>query len=114
MDQDNDYSVGTGAFWAGALIGAGVALLLAPQSGAETRGMLRDYAGRAKDELKQRGKEAKSTLDSALERGKEAFDSAKERGKEALDSAKDRGKDFYGSGKEAIRDAGKDVLRNRG
>ena len=103
MDQDNDYSVGTAAFLAGALIGAGVALLLAPQSGAETRGMLRDYAGRAKDELKQRGKEAKSTLDSAMERGKEAFDSAKE-----------RGKDFYGSGKEAIRDAGKDVLRNRG
>lgn len=103
MNQDNDYSVGTAAFLAGALIGAGVALLLAPQSGAETRGMLRDYAGRAKDELKQRGKEAKSTLDSAMERGKEAFDSAKE-----------RGKDFYGSGKEAIRDAGKDVLRNRG
>ena len=103
MDQDNDYSVGTAAFLAGALIGAGVALLLAPQSGAETRGMLRDYAGRAKDELKQRGKEAKSTLDSAMERGKEAFDSAKE-----------RGKDFYGSGKEAIRDAGKDVQRNRG
>jgi gas vesicle protein len=103
MDQDNDYSVGTAAFLAGALIGAGVALLLAPQSGAETRGMLRDYAGRAKDELKQRGKEAKSTLDNAMERGKEAFE-----------SAKDRGKDFYGSGKEAVRDAGKDVMRNRG
>jgi gas vesicle protein len=103
MNQDNDYSVGTAAFLAGALIGAGVALLLAPQSGAETRGMLRDYAGRAKDELKQRGQEVKSTLDSAMERGKEAFESAKE-----------RGKDFYGSGKDAIRDAGKDVMRNRG
>ena len=103
MYQDNDYSVGTAAFLAGALIGAGVALLLAPQSGAETRGMLRDYAGRAKDELKQRGQEVKSTLDSAMERGKEAFE-----------SAKDRGKDFYGSGKEAVRDAGKDVMRNRG
>jgi len=103
MHQDKDYSVGTGAFLAGALIGAGVALLLAPQSGAETRGMLRDYAGRAKDELKERGKEAKTTLDNAMERGKQAFESAKEQGKE-----------FYGSGKEAIRDAGKDVLRNRG
>ena len=103
MDQDNDYSVGTAAFLAGALIGAGVALLLAPQSGAETRGMLRDYAGRAKDELRERGKEAKTTLDNAMERGKQAFESAKE-----------QGKDFYGSGKEAIRDAGKDVMRNRG
>jgi len=103
MDQDNDYSVGTAAFLAGALIGAGVALLLAPQSGAETRGMLRDYAGRAKDELRERGKEAKATLDNAMERGKQAFESVKE-----------QGKDFYGSGKEAIRDAGKDVMRNRG
>ena len=103
MHQDNDYSVGTVAFFAGALIGAGVALLLAPQSGAKTRGMLRDYAGRAKDELRERGKEAKTTLDNAMERGKQAFESAKE-----------QGKDFYGSGKEAIRDAGKDVLRNRG
>jgi gas vesicle protein len=102
MYQDNDYSVGTAAFLAGALIGAGVALLLAPQSGAETRGMLRDYAGRAKDELRERGKEAKTTLDNAMERGKQAFESAKEQGKE-----------LYGSGKEAIRDAGKDVLRNR-
>ena len=103
MDQDNDYSVGTAAFLAGALIGAGVALLLAPQSGAETRSMLRDYAGRAKDELRERGKEAKATLDNAMERGKQAFESVKE-----------QGKDFYGSGKEAIRDAGKDVMRNRG
>ncbi|MEP6601285.1 MAG: YtxH domain-containing protein [Nitrospirota bacterium] len=103
MDQGNDYSIGMGAFLAGVLIGAGVALLLAPQSGAETRGMLRDYAGRAKDELKQRGQEVKSTLDRAMESGKEAFESAKE-----------RGKDFYGSGKEAIRDAGKDVMKNRG
>ena len=103
MYQDNDYSVGTAAFFAGALIGAGVALLLAPQSGAETRGMLRDYAGRAKDELRERGKEAKTTLDNAMERGKQAFESAKE-----------QGQDFYGSGKEAIRDAGKDALRNRG
>src|SRR5437588_12236441 len=94
MHQDNDYAVGTAAFLAGALIGAGVALLLAPQSGAETRGMLRDYAGRAKDELKQRGQKVKSTLDSAMERGKEAFEATKE-----------RGKDMYSSGREAIREA---------
>src|SRR5207247_9615636 len=93
MHQDNDYSVGTAAFLAGALIGAGVALLLAPQSGAETRGMLRGYAGRAKDELKQRGQQVKSTLDKAMERGKEAFESGKE-----------RGQDWYGSRQEAAGD----------
>ena len=38
------------AFVAGAFIGAGIALLLAPQSGSELRSSLRDYASRAKDE----------------------------------------------------------------
>ena len=102
MNEGADYSVGTAAFVAGALIGAGIALLLAPQSGAETRNMLRDYAGRAKDEVEKRSKEAKATLDTAVERGKQAYESVKERGREA-----------YDSGKETFREAGKDPLRNR-
>ena len=52
------------AFMAGALIGAGVALLLAPQSGTELRSSLRDYASKAKDEL-----------DEATEQGRAAWDS---------------------------------------
>lgn len=39
------------AFLTGALIGAGVALLFAPQPGTERRGKLRGYANRAKDDL---------------------------------------------------------------
>jgi gas vesicle protein len=38
------------AFITGALVGAGVALLLAPQSGTKSREFLRDYAARMKDE----------------------------------------------------------------
>ena len=102
MNEGPDYSAGTAAFVAGALIGAGVALLLAPQSGIQTRNLLRDYAGRAKEELEKRGKEAKATLDTAVERGKQAYESVKERGREA-----------YDSGKEAFREAGRDALRNR-
>lgn len=74
-------------FIAGALLGAGVALLLAPQSGSQTRGLLRDYASRAKDEL-----------DNAIEQGAEAWDSAKERGQE-----------FVEKGKESLREAGRQV-----
>jgi gas vesicle protein len=98
MSENNQYSVGTVAFLAGALIGAGIGLLLAPQSGAETRNMLRDYAGRTRDELLERGKDAKATFDSALERGKEAFETARERGKEA-----------YETGREALRESGKEL-----
>ena len=47
MHESGNFS----AFIAGALLGAGVALLLAPQSGSQMRGLLRDYASRAKEEL---------------------------------------------------------------
>ena len=102
MNQGNDYFIGIAAFFAGALIGAGVALLLAPQSGEETRNMLRDYAGRANDELRDRARDAKATLENAVERGKEAFETVKE-----------RGKDFYESGRDTVRDAGKEAVKNR-
>ena len=102
MGECNHYSLGTGAFLAGAVIGAGIALLLAPQSGAETRDMLREYAEKAKDDIKERGQGAKATFNTAMERGKAAFESAKERGKETLETAKD-----------AVRDAGGDAMRNR-
>lgn len=70
------------AFVAGALIGAGVAMLLAPQQGTELRGRLRDYANRAKDEL--------------LDMGQEAWDTAVAQGME-----------YYKKGEEAVRDVGR-------
>jgi len=70
------------AFLAGALIGAGVAMLLAPQQGLELRGRLRDYANRAKDEL--------------LDMGQEAWDTAVE-----------GGTGYYKKGEEAVRDVGR-------
>ena len=86
------------AFLAGAIIGAGAALLLAPQTGAQTRIQLREYAQRAEDEVRERMgdvrekmKEAKTTLDSALEQGKQFIQDKKsvltaayEAGKEAM------------------------------
>jgi len=96
MAKTHDYSVSPLAFLAGALIGAGIALLLAPYSGEETRSKLREYAGRAKDDLIERGREAKATFDKAVERGRETFDSAKERGKQA-----------YEAGMGAVREGGR-------
>ncbi|WHZ29788.1 MAG: hypothetical protein OJF51_004590 [Nitrospira sp.] len=69
------------AFVAGALIGAGVAMLLTPQQGTELRGRLRDYANRAKNDL----------LDM---------------GQEAWDTAVGRRTEYYKKGEEAVRDAG--------
>ena len=88
----NEESSNWSAFIAGAFIGAGVALLLAPQSGSELRSSLREYASRAKDEL-----------DEATEQGRAVWDSAMERGQEYMQ----RGQEYVESGKQALRNAGR-------
>ena len=91
--EDNGYSAGAVAFafLAGAIIGAGAALLLAPQSGAETRAMIKGYAKKAEEEVLERAKEAKATMDTAIEQGKQFINEKKsvltaafEAGKEAM------------------------------
>ncbi len=72
-------------FFVGAVVGAGIALLLAPQSGAQMRGLLRDWAARAQD----------------------GFDGAVDRGVEVMDSAIDRGHDFVEKGKRSLRETGR-------
>jgi len=91
--EDNGYSAGAVAFafLAGAIIGAGAALLLAPQSGAETRTMLKSYAKKAEEEALEKAQEAKQTFEKAIEQGKQFINEKKtvltaafEAGKEAM------------------------------
>lgn len=60
----------------GALVGAGLALLLAPQSGAETRRDLAHRARRLADETRDRYDEAKRRLRRAREHRQHATDEA--------------------------------------
>ena len=94
--------MGWSAFVAGALIGAGVALLFAPQTGTELRGMLRSYATRAKNEAMERGKAA---WDQAVERGKEYY----EQGQEAIQEAGRTAREYAQTGKEAMRGEGRET-----
>lgn len=123
-DSDYESSAGWSAFLAGAFIGAGVALLLAPQTGSELRGMLRNYASRAKDDLMDRGREA---WDTAVDRGKDYMEAGRETvreagrtardymetGKEAMRSGMETGKEAIKSGKESIKDAAREATTNR-
>ena len=74
------------AFILGAVSGAAVALLYAPQSGRETREMLGEKANEARAraaEAATRGREAlnqgRETLTTAIERGREAYQQARAR-----------------------------------
>jgi gas vesicle protein len=78
-DESEKYLSALVGFGVGALVGAGLALLLAPKSGSQTRDLLRGYIGQAKDEIYTRGRDAKATLDSVIERGKAAYEGGKAR-----------------------------------
>ena len=99
LNENNGFGAGSLilSFFAGGLVGAGVALLVAPKSGKETREQLKEMAdefkGKAEgyiEEMKEqvstvveKGKdileEQKSLLVSAVEAGKEAFEKEKEK-----------------------------------
>ncbi len=95
--EDNGYSAGAVgfAFLAGAVIGVGAALLLAPQSGAETRKLLQTYAEKAEQEMLEKAKEAKATLDTAIGQGRQFINEKKS----ALAAAFEAGKDAVKHGR---------------
>jgi gas vesicle protein len=109
MESSGRYGSGNlPAFISGALVGAGFALLFAPQAGSRTRRLLRDYAARAKDEF-----------DDAVDRGGEAWDQATERGQEFVEKGKEslretarQAKGFAAAGRTAINNT-KDKLASQ-
>ena len=91
-EEGNGDAAGWSAFLAGALIGGGVALLLAPQSGTELRGMLSNYANREKEDL--------------LEKAEEVYDKGEEVVRETGRSAKEFAEQGAQQGQKAMKDAG--------
>ena len=101
-DYHGSACAGWSAFLAGAFVGAGLALVLAPQTGAELRGVLRNYAARTRDEMLERGREA---WDTAVERGKGDM----ERGQEILQDAGRSAREHVESGREKMKEAGSEA-----
>lgn len=58
------------SFFLGGLIGAGVALLVAPMAGKETREQLKGFAGSVKEKADDYYDQIKETVTSTLENGK--------------------------------------------
>jgi len=68
----------------GMTIGAALAVLFAPESGAKTRRRLRKYARRTAEDLWEEGRDA---METAADRGKEYLEAGKEKAKEAVQTA---------------------------
>lgn len=78
MSDNNDF----GAFFAGlivgGLVGAAVALLMAPQSGEETRTLIRDRGIELKDRAVEYSQDARARAAAALEEARARADQALE------------------------------------
>ena len=70
-DNDGDLGSFVAGFLIGGLIGAGVALLLAPQSGEETREMLRERGIELKSRAEEAATEFRSKAETYMEEGRE-------------------------------------------
>ncbi len=99
MNSDGRYSAGSVAlaFLLGGAVGAGLAILLTPRSGPETRERIREQAFAAKDEAKRVADEVKEKAEELLEKSKEyveekkaILESALEAGKEAMEREKEK------------------------
>ena len=77
-----------GSFCLGALVGAGLALLFAPQSGEETQEEIRIRAQKLRAVAEERMREAQLTLEDRLENVKEGVESRVELVRDAVESGR--------------------------
>lgn len=91
MDEYSESTTGLMLFLLGAAIGAGVALLFAPEQGTRTRERLREMASGAADQTR-------TAMGSAIDNVK----GMAERGREYLQSKKEQLNTAYESGREAV------------
>jgi gas vesicle protein len=73
----------------GALLGVAAAILLAPQSGSDTRQDLSDLSGKVKDRADEMINELKQNLDELNQKSRELVDTAKDRVEAALQAGRE-------------------------
>lgn len=79
------------AFLLGGVVGAGIALLMAPKPGQETREQLKKLADEAKEKAEAYIEDVKSKASTVVEKGKELL----EKEKTVISAAIDAGKEAY-------------------
>ena len=105
--EERDGSSGLSAFLLGAAIGAGLALIFAPQSGVETRRTIRRSAEKAQEATKRAGVKVTDSLSQAKADIESRLDSAKS----TLDLKKTQVSRAVDAGREAARTAREDLER---
>ena len=103
--SDRSESGNLAGVFAGALVGVGIALLFAPQAGAQLRRFLRDSAACARGEVNDVVDRSTEVVDSAVAHGQEVV----EKGKQSLRETGRQAKEFAMAGGKAFNET-KDEL----
>jgi len=100
MNDERGFSAGSVilAFVLGGIVGAGAALLTAPQSGRETREKIKEFADETRKKATEYAGQVKDKVSSVVEDGKHFV----EEKKSLISSAIDAGKDAYSKEKEKL------------
>lgn len=113
-DQDSEFGAFMSGLLIGGLVGAAIALLLAPQSGEETRTLIReksielkDRAAETADDVRAR---AESTAMEARMRAEEFAQQARSRAEDLSHQAREKAEDLKMRGQAAI-EAGKQAMQ---
>jgi gas vesicle protein len=93
------------SFFLGGLVGAGVALLLAPKAGSETRQKIKELAEEVKEKAGGYYEQARDKASSAVEVGKDFVEKNKSLVTSAIDGGIEKGKEFVDKKKTLITTA---------
>ncbi len=105
-------SSGIGSFLWGAVIGAGVALLLAPRTGEETRAELRSRGRRLRAKAEDTADELQTRLEDGYEVAKARVEEKFERTRRNLSETRAGARDAVRAGKAAVHSA-RDELESK-
>ncbi|OPY68911.1 MAG: YtxH-like protein [Syntrophorhabdaceae bacterium PtaU1.Bin034] len=100
--EENEYGTNTGSwllsFILGGLVGAAVALLVAPKSGRQTREHIKDLAEDAREKAGGYYGQARDKMSTAMQKGAEVF----QQKKSEMESRIAEGKEAYEKSKDAL------------
>ena len=109
MSDRDEFGAFLVGFIVGGLSGAVVALLFAPQSGEETRALIKDKSIELRDRAQTTAEEALARAEAAAQearaRADELAHQLRERGQEVYADVRERGKSAVEAGKSAVEAA---------
>jgi gas vesicle protein len=102
-DRDNDFGAFISGFVIGGLVGAAVALLLAPQSGEETRTKIRQRGIELRDQVEETAAEARARAEQLAQEARIRAEDLQKRGQAVYDEQRSKLEKAIEAGKKAAQ-----------